>query len=348
MFGLRWLREKSFIAAILAGYSLAAAGQAARADLPADCSGYASVPLPADSEKVATPVTYPGCASYRSYRGIGRPIDYAAARTCAWQEWRAQEAKLRQNPDEPTAWVVGGSLILADLYFNGAGVERNVPLSLRFACELDEGTASLALKEIAKVGASASSRRPFEFCDYAATTFMMNFCSEYASEIENDRRSRYYKSVEASMTEGQRAAFEKLLTAQDTYIEAHALEVDQGGTIHGIRTLTSQGILRKLFRSEVAHYERKEWPVLSSEQIASADAVLDREFEMKVRQLQAQSSDAIQGGAVTAPGLSRAEEAWKKYREAWAAFARLRYPEAASAIGAEITLDRYRVLKRIP
>ena len=45
----------------------------------------------------------------------------------------------------------------------------------------------------------------------------------------------------------QRAAFEKLLAAQDAYIKAHASEVDQGGTIRVIRTIGSEGILKNLF-----------------------------------------------------------------------------------------------------
>jgi hypothetical protein len=104
-------------------------------------------------------------------RGIGRPIDYSAARACAWRERLAQEANLGQSLKESTAWVVGGSLILADIYFNGAGVKRNVPLAMRFACEFEEGTAMLALPEIKKLKGSLPAHGPFEFCDYATTTF---------------------------------------------------------------------------------------------------------------------------------------------------------------------------------
>ena len=204
------------------------------------------MPLPAEAKKVPAPKTSPACASYRSYRGIGRPVNYSEARACAWQERLAQGADLGQNEQEPTAWVVGGSLILADIYFNGAGVKRNIPLAIRLACESDEGTAKLALGEIAKLDGSPRAHGLFEFCDYASTTFSMNFCSDYASEIEDDRRNRYYNSLKSSMTSEQQAAFDKLLAAQNAYIQAHASEVDQGGTIRVIRTIGSQGILEDL------------------------------------------------------------------------------------------------------
>ena len=56
---------------------------------------------------------------------------------------------------------------------------------------------------------------------------------------------------------------------------------------------------------------------------------------------------AIDEGAVTASHLSSVETTWETYRDAWVAFARLRYPAAVAVIRAEITLDRYRLLKTI-
>jgi uncharacterized protein YecT (DUF1311 family) len=343
-------RPFRFVAAIVAaGCALAnsAPGQVTSGQLSANCAAYASVPLPAAASDVSVPKAFPACASYRSYRGIGRPANYDEARACAWQERAAQKANLAQNPKEPTAWFVGGPLILADIYFNGAGVQRNVPLAMRFACEADKGMVALALDGVAKWNGSHSAQRPFEFCDYASTTLTMSFCSEYASEIADDRRNRYYVSLKASMTADQRAAFDKLLAAEHAYITTHAFEVDQGGSIRGIRTLNSQGILEDLFRAEVVHFERKEWPALSACQIATADEVLQREYEEKLQQLGKQSQEDIEGGAVTAEGLSKAEKAWGAYREAWVGFARARYPAAADAIGAQITLDRYRLVKTI-
>jgi hypothetical protein len=145
----------------------------------------------------------------------------------------------------------------------------------------------------------------------------------------------------------QKAAFERLLGAQNAYIKAHAIEVYQGGTIRGIRTLGSQGILKDLFQTEVVHLERKKWPVLDDSQITMADALLNREYENKLQEIQTRKKEEIDEGAVTASHLSRVEGIWETYRDAWAAFARLRYPAAVAAIRAEITLDRYRLLKTI-
>ena len=274
-------------------------------------------------------------------------MDYSQARACAWKERAAPGANLEESAQEPIAYFVGGSLILADIYFNGAGVKRDVPLAMRFACESEEGMAKLALEEIAKPNSAAHAHGPFEFCDFAETTITMNYCTDYESEVADDRRNRYYDSLKPSMSADQRATFEKLLAAQSAYIEAHASEVYQGGTIRDIRTIGSQAILKDLFHVEVVHFERKKWPVLRDSQLKTADALLDREFKAKLVKLRKQTKEEIDEGNVTASNLSKVEETWETYRDAWVEFARLRYPSAVAAICAEITLDRYRLLKTI-
>jgi len=345
----KWRRRSIGFATVLlaTGCSVGALGQTISGGDDSGCGAYASIALPAEAESTTAPKEFPACASYRSYRGIGRPVNDDEARACAWRERLAQKAGLAQNPEEPTAWVVGGSLILADIYFNGAGVKRDVPLAVHLACESEDGMASLALRDITKLGGALPVHRPFEFCDYAATTFSENFCAGYSAEIANDRRRRYYQSLKASMSSQQRAAFEKLLAAEASFIEAHAREVDQGGSIRNIRTLGSQNILNNLFHAEIVHAEHKEWPALTEGDAGGADAVLRGVYEEKLRKLRTNTQDEIEGGAVTADNLAKVEAKWEVFRDAWLAFARLRYPAGASRIVAEVTVERYRYLKTI-
>ena len=149
------------------------------------------------------------------------------------------------------------------------------------------------------------------------------------------------------MNTEQKTAFEKLLAARDAYVKEHALEVDQGGTIRSIRTMGSQNILGNLFHTDVVRFERKKWPELSERQIARADSSMQSEYEKTLLRLKARPKDETYQGAVTAENLAKVQESWKAYREAWVAFARLRYPPAIDAIRAEITLERYRLLKTI-
>lgn len=233
------------------------------------------------------------------------------------------------------------------IYFNGAGVKRDIPLAIRFACESEVGLAKLALPEIAKLHGSPHTAGPFEFCDDAASTLTLNFCGSYASEIEENRRNRFYNWLNSSMTPEQQTALEKLLVAEKAYTKTHALEVDQGGSIRGVRTLGSQRILEELFRTDVVHFERRKWPSLSANQLTMADTSLHREFMKAVLAVTNSAKEAADQGAVTAASLYTVQESWQNYRDAWFAFARLRYPGGLALIRAKITLDRCRLLKTI-
>lgn len=312
-----------------------------------ECSDYVSIALPAEAEQAPVPKTPPSCASYRSYRGLDRPVNYAEARACAWQERRAQQAELGQNLKEPLAFVVGGSLILADMYFNGAGVTRNVPLAMRLACESDDTMARAAARDLAGLDNPREKHGPFEFCDHAWTTFTASFCTGYQSEIEDARRNRYFNALKSTMNTKQRTAFDKLLSARDAYIDAHASEVYQGGTIHNIRTANSQTILKNLFKTEVTRFERKEWPTLSRQELRLADVWLNREYERKLGLSHPHTDDEARDGVVTREGLVSVEATWLVYRDAWVTFARLRYPAVVNRIRSAITLDRYRLVKTI-
>jgi hypothetical protein len=344
------LLRLAVVASVILGIfalTVAAAGPVMPARLSEDCSSYKSNPLPVEAASAPVPKSFPNCASYRSFRGIGRSVDYAAARSCAWQERAAQQAELSQSPKEPIAWVVGGSLILADIYFNGAGVQRNIPLAMRFACEFDESAPKFALPKIEKLDGPMNSQAPFELCEYAGTTFTLSFCQSYKSEINEDHRSRFYDRFMLAMPPEQKASFGKLLAAKRTYIQAHSSEVDQGGTIRAIRTTGSMGILEDLFHTDVVHFERKQWPAISVTQITAADALLESEYKKKAMQLRMHTKEEVDMGAVTESGLGHVEKAWESYRDAWMAFARLRYPSAIEAIRAKVTLDRRRLLKTI-
>lgn len=327
--------------------AIAATNQDTPLSLPSNCSAYKSVPLPAEADNGATPKTFPACASYRSYRGIGRPINYSKARACAWRERLAQKANLGQNEKEPVAGVVGGSLILADIYINGSGVRRNIPLAMRFACEVAPEMVKLALPDARKFARSRTHPKRFEFCDYAYSSITMDFCDDYETEIDDARRNRYYQRLKSSMTPAQQAAFTKLLAAENAYVKVHADEVDHGGTITSVRIMGSQSTVESLFRTELVQFERKEWPRLSDREIKTADMWLQRDYKRIHQQLAKQSTDDIDEGAVSASNLAKVEKVWNNYRDAWVAFASLRYPGHVAAIRAKVTLNRYRYIKTI-
>jgi len=339
--------HRMHLAAILTIFVAAsfALGQSATTPLPKSCKQVSAISLPAEAATLGAVKQSPDCASYKWYRGIGREQNLSLARQCAWTERAAQLANLPQNPNEPTAWVVGGGLILADIYWNGAGVDQNRPLAIQLICENDAELANLALDELRKNPKLATTTRAFEFCDYATTTFTMGFCTGYKSEIQQSKSADFERTLAAKMSPSAQAAFAKLQAARDAYITAHASEVDQGGSIRAMRTLSSQQMLRDQFHADLLHFENA---TTSPKSTKDFDALLAQSLAEKSKALAAQTEESIGQGAVTSDGLQQAQSAWELYRTAWLNFAQQRYPAKLEAVRQQITKERYLWIKSIP
>ncbi len=310
---------------------------------PEICSGYAGVPLPAEAA-VALPQESQACESYKSYSGIGLPVSYQAARACAWQERAAWQEKLAQNPKAPLAWVVGGDAILVNLYANGLGVARNLPVAIRLACEENAGLAAEGIEDLARlVQSSERPKKRFSICDYAATTFTMNFCGGYEAEIKQQATSRELGRLSENWTDKQKALFRKLERAKDAYVAAHVHELDQSGTVHNMKDLTSQEILRHNFLLEVRRFEKGDLPGGSASTAREAERQMRQHYEKNLAAASAPVSAEGQGTAVSS--VAAAQSAWEAYRTAWIAFAAARYPSVqATAFRAYFAKERAALL----
>ncbi|WP_263410810.1 hypothetical protein [Terriglobus tenax] len=304
-----------------------------------ECSPYEKVALPAE----ATSSQKDGavCDSYDLYRGLGQAVNYRRAGACAWK----QRQQRLSDPDHIDGYVVaGGSLTLADLYANGLGVEKNLPLAKRFVCEVEGVVRAEAIEAIDK---PKPDKRRFELCDYAVTTIAINECFSLKQKIEDQRQWRFFQSLKTEMTPPQQAAFDHLLAAEKNFIDLHRLEVYQGGTIRGVRTMGSQAILKDLFRVEVIRFLRNQWPAtkVSAER---AESQMSAEYHRQITAPGKQTNqEMFEGENVSAGNLAKVQKSWQAYRDAWVAFAQTCDPGKAAAVQAEVTLDRYRYLKTI-
>ncbi len=157
----------------------------------ASCNKYLKTPLPAEAAVVSKPTQWPNCTSYTSYSGIGTTVDFQAARKCAWSERLATQADLK--PRSTVASVFGGSAMLSQLYANGEGVEKNLPLALRFVCEAGGAPAEIDGRVVdleGKLLQGDTTRTKFNFCDDITSGFMMGLCAAYGSEIAEQKKNR--------------------------------------------------------------------------------------------------------------------------------------------------------------
>lgn|GEM_PF-731219 len=289
------------------------------------CKQYLQTPLPAEAVAVPAPKKWPDCNSYKLYSGIGTEVDYAAARKCAWSERLARQAGI--EPRYSVASVFGGSAMLAVLYTNGDGLQRDSLLAGRFVCEADGAPKEIEfrlehLESLFKAGKPPKSK--FDFCDDITSGFMEGFCAAYGSEIQDQRREHSIKSITSQFTAAQMAAFKALLKSQELYSRAHAAgEIDTSGTARAMYQIDAENTLREDFLEALRTLEAGKYPQGSAQDFQDADARLNTEYRKAMSDAEQHKSDY---GAVQPDGIRIAERAWLKYRDAWIEFAELRYP----------------------
>ncbi len=296
--------------------------RAAVAQSESRCETYLQTPLPAEASQVPAPQAWPDCNSYKLEAGLSVKADYAAARQCAWVERLAIKADL--EPKYTVAGILGGAAMLSVLYANGEGVQQNIPLAGRFACEAQIGEPGI--DDLEKLSSAAGkTQKKFQYCDEVFTTFQMNYCAAYNAEIAAQRRDDRLQSLSSRWPADQQAAFKLLQQAKEDYVKAHGRgETDMGGTIRVIREFGVEERQRDKFLAAVQAFESGHLPHGMAAGYKKADAELNLLYNKAVAAAAAHQEDYY--GAIQPQGIQNAESAWLKYRDAWVAFARLRYP----------------------
>lgn len=289
-----------------------------------ECEPYLKVPLPVEASKTPSPTAWPACDSYKFYSGIGRRVDFEAARQCAWKERLAQQENI--EPRYTVASVFGGSAMLAVLYANGEGVSRDMPLAIRFSCEAGGAPAEISVRMRhlqALVKESSKSASAFDFCGDITSGFMEGFCAARSSEIRDQKRTGSLDALAASFAPEQRKTFSVLRQLEEAYSVAHAKgEVDLSGTARAMYQIDAEDTLHEDFLAALETFEAGRFPSGSAVQYEAADAHLNRAYRKALNDARAHKDES---GAIQPEGIRDAERAWLKYRDAWITFAKLRY-----------------------
>jgi len=311
------------------------------------CQQSLRTPLPAEAYELVAPNAWPGCNSYRLYSGIGGGADYAAARHCAWIERLAFKAGLK--PQNSIAGAAGGAAMLAVLYANGEGVDRNLSLAGRFACEAGLGGS---LKDLDALAAnSGAGQKKFKYCGEVRAPGLAGLCAEWNREIvawntelRDQARANPVDSLSAQWPTAQRDALLALSRAADAYSTAHAEgEVDLSRSGHATAETAAGRMLRERFVAALKACEQGRLPRGSAADSSSAEDAMNRIFP---RAVAAAGAGKPVHGSVGPDGIRRAQQAWLAYRDAWLEFAKERYPASSrDAWVALLTNDRVAILE---
>ena len=275
-----------------------------------------------------------GCDSEKLYYGIGMAPDPVRARRCAFVEAGTKDG------DGPFS----GRAMLMTIYANGRGAARDLDVATHLACGLDGAPfeSDGRVNHLAALKGRSRAGPDFDYCDDISSGLAMGYCAAHQSEIDGVRREAALGRLTAGWTPAERSAFASLRKAEDTWVDAHGSnEVDLSGTARAAMEIAAEDSLRDSFLETLRTLSAGKAPHFSAAQSAAADAALNAAYA------KARKAVAADGGpgAPTRDGIREAQRAWLRYRDAFLAFAAVKFPGVSrDSLAAWLARDRTAML----
>lgn len=302
------------------------------------CRSVANRTVPAaDRPDAATATRLLGCDAEAHYYGIGVARDPVRARQCA----------LTQLPTDPTLEPFAGRAMLTTIYANGEGAARNLDLAIHLACTVPGAEPAEYDRRVTHLGRLRDQHwqgSDFSWCDDIDPGLGTGLCASHQAALARPQREAAQRALIARWTPAQRRAYEPLRRAFEEFVAASKEgELARGGSSYGpLRSRLEQG-LRDQFADMLQRLERGRAPRFTAGQLRTEDLQLNQAY-------QARLADERQ---FDAPGISpdsiqNAQRAWLRYRDAFLAFAAVKYPRVPrDSLAAWITQNRSQIIPGI-
>lgn len=280
-------------------------------------------------------VSLKGCDAEALYYGIGMKPDPVRARQCAYSQLGAKDDGVGFGP----------KAILMTIYANGRGGERDMDLAIRLACSLESSPAEYDarishLSELKRL--SAKPAKAFDFCDDITSGLAGGQCAVHQKAIDDARRKARLEALAQHWTSQQKQAFGVLERAKADFFAARGgQEIDSAGAARLAFQVEEQQRREDIFLAFLERLEKGQGVKSSRSDFVAAD----RDINIVYRQIQERRD--LDNGAVTRSNIQDVQRLWTKYRDAWVAFAKIRYPDLPQdAVAATLTVERINMLRK--
>jgi hypothetical protein len=286
-------------------------------------------PPAADRPDARAAASLRGCDAEALYYGIGVRRDPAQARACAFT----------QTPGHPSLEPFAGRAMLMTIYANGAGARRDLDLAIHLAC----GIAGLAPAEydarvnhLARLRGAARRGPAFHYCDDVRGGLAEGLCSAHRAALARPQREAALRALIARWTPEEKAAFEPLRRAFEEFVAASAAGDLASASLRG---RLEQG-LRDQFAEMLQRLSNGRAPRFTAGQFGTEDLQLNQAYRARL-----EDERQYDAPGISVASLQNAQRAWLRYRDAFIAFARVKYPTVArDSLAAWITRNRSEII----
>jgi hypothetical protein len=271
-----------------------------------------------------------GCRSQDFYFGLGTDKDPVKARKCAF-------AEIEHGANDLD---IAGRSILAMIYANAQGVDRNMDLAIKFTCEVKGSPADVAgnVHQLVRFKQAKYDGTGFSFCDHSSGRRLYEQCAALEDRFDKIKREARLAEITKSWSSKDKNAFAALRKAADSFFtDRVASEFDRATT-----QVQERAFLENDFIAKLEQLERGELPQFSPADLHKS------EDKLKGDLAKVQEKGSISQGQITAQGVDKTERTWQAYKEAWIVFGKKKYPKvSAISWSAWLTADRVVMLEKM-
>jgi hypothetical protein len=271
-----------------------------------------------------------GCRSQDLYFGLGVDKDPAKARKCAFAEIDHGVSDLD----------IRGRSILAMVYANGVGVDRNMDLAIKFTCDVKGSPSDVAgnVHELVRYKEAHYTGTNFSFCHHSSGRHLYEQCAALDDRFDKIKREAKLADIIKSWSPDHKRAFTALRKAADAFFaDRVAGEFDTATT-----QVQERAFLENDFIEKLQQLERGELPHSAPEDLHKS------EDKLKADLAKVQEKGSFSQGQITSQGVYKTEKTWQAYKEAWIAFGKKKYPKvSAVSWNTWLTDDRVVMLDKL-
>jgi uncharacterized protein YecT (DUF1311 family) len=294
-------------------------------------------PPAADRPDAAATAALQGCDAEALYHGIGVARDPARARQCAFT----------QTPTDQMLEPFAGRAMLMTVYANGEGATRNLDLAIRLACTLEgaePGEYDRRVLHLARLRDARWQGRDFSYCDDIDPGLGTGLCASHRAALARPQREAAQRALIARWSPEQRQAYAPLRRAFEEFVAASADgDLARGGSSYrSLRNRLDQG-LRDQFADMLQKLEAGRAPRFTAAQLRTEDLQLNQAYQARVADERQYDAPGI-----TPDSIQNAQRAWLRYRDAFLAFAAVKYPRVPrDSLAAWLTQNRSQIIPGI-
>src|SRR5437868_11562123 len=273
------------------------------------CASVKDVQLPAaDKPTAAEEKALARCSSLDAYFGFGQPADPIKARKCAYAEI-----------DRSAKVSLGGKAILMMVYANGNGAARNCDAAIKLACELGgaPGDDTGRVYQLDRLKKQNWIGNNFSVCDHSSGREMYEQCAILSERFDKIERDQKFNELTSAWKLAEKKAFHALMEEANRFYE---IQAKNGVNLEGTFEVQEEIFFKRNLLSALEAFERGELPKYSAEEFQKSEAAEQATY------LHTQNGPDSNWGTVTRESVHKSQDEWLRYRNAWIAFGRQKYP----------------------